>query len=359
LNAVFSKLGDDMASAAVPQLAKLQQVGEGALETLARVVNEYIVVDDAMKSMGKTFGAVGIDSIAARDALVQISGGLDQFTSQAQFFVDNFISSAAALVPIQSAVSDEMNRLGVAGTVTKDQFASLVQSIDVSTDSGQALYAALMNVAPAFAKVADAAAALDSQRLGLQITLLQDQGNAIEATALKREQELAALDASLRPLQQAIYAQEDLNTAQAAAAQAQADYEAAATKAQNDFNAAVTKAQTAVDAAQKSLDSLTDTSVNLSQVLSSAHTDLTNAYNAQATALGNVISQMGGFSSSLTSFLGTLNSSTGDSNPLAAYSIAKSNFQSTARLAKTGDVTALGNLQSVSTEFLNASKLPL
>jgi hypothetical protein len=223
LNAVFSKVGDDLTNAVIPQVKSLAQVGEGSLETLSRLVNEYTAVDDAMATIGNTFNSVGIDSLAARDNLVQLSGGISQFASQANFFASNFLSSAQALLPIQKAVITEMSSLGFASVTTKAQFASLVQSIDVSTDSGAALYATLMNVAPAFVKVADAATALATQQQTMQITLLQDQGNAIEATNLKRQQELAALDDSLKPLQLAIYAQEDLNSANALAATAATD----------------------------------------------------------------------------------------------------------------------------------------
>jgi hypothetical protein len=215
LNQVFSALGDNLAAAAVPQIASLEKVGEGALQTLSRLVQEYTAVDDAMASMGKTFATTGLDSLAARDQLVQLAGGLDQFTSQAQFFVDNFISSSQALIPIQKAVNDNLASLGITGVTTKDQFAQLVQGIDVSTTAGAALYTALMAVAPAFAKVADAATSLADSRTDLEVKLLNDQGSALAATNLQRQKELAALDASLRPLQNLIYATEDLNAANA------------------------------------------------------------------------------------------------------------------------------------------------
>jgi len=159
LNATFSKAGDDLAKAGVPGLDALAKVGEGAFETLARVAREYQVVDVAMQSIGKTFGAVGLASLEARSRLVNLAGGLDQFNEQTAFFAENFMSEAERLAPIQNAVTIEMARLGLAGVQTKDQFKQLVLGLDVSTAEGAQLYASLMAVAPAFAKVADAAAA--------------------------------------------------------------------------------------------------------------------------------------------------------------------------------------------------------
>jgi hypothetical protein len=244
----FGALGDNIAAAAVPQIATLQQVGEGALQTLARLVQEYTVVDDAAKVVGFSFGQVGVDSLAARDSLVQLSGGLDQFSSQANFFSDNFLTKAQALAPIQQAVTNEMARLGQAGITTKEQFAAVVQGIDASTTSGAQLYAALMNVAPAFVKVADAAADLADQRTKMQITLLNATGDAMGALNMQRAQELAALDASLVPLQNQIYAAQDAATAVAAL---QAANDNAAAEAQKQAQAEAQQTQAATAAAEK------------------------------------------------------------------------------------------------------------
>lgn len=320
LTQVFGALGDDIAAAAVPQIKTLEQVGEGALQTLSRLVQEYTSVDDAMASMGKTFATTGVDSLAARDALVQASGGLDQFTSQAQFFVTNFLSSSAALIPVQKAVNDNLASLGITGLTTKNQFAQLVQGIDVSTASGAALYSALMMVAPAFAKVADASTALSNQQQNLQVTLLQAQGNTAAATALQRQIALAALDSSLQPLQELIYATQDLSAAQAA------------------LTAAETPAVTAAND------------------LANAHTALTAAYNAQKTTLSATVTQFTGFATSLSAFGASLAVSGGPSSILTQYAQTKALFQQTATAAQGGDPTALGNLQTVSQNFLTASQ---
>ncbi|KAK0358308.1 hypothetical protein LTR94_035926, partial [Friedmanniomyces endolithicus] len=51
-------------------------------------------------------------------------------------------------------------------------------------------------------EAADAARRLAEQRADLEIQLLEATGRSAEAVARQREMELAALDASLRPLQQ-------------------------------------------------------------------------------------------------------------------------------------------------------------
>ena len=157
LNAVFSKVGDQIATTLLPAVTMFQQAGEGAFETLVRVARQYQVVDVTLASMGKSFGAVGLSSLAARERLVNLVGGLEEFTSQAAFFTDNFLSEQDRLAPAQRAVTEEMKRLGLTGITTREQFKRLVMGLDVSTEGGAKMYAALMDLAPAFAAITDGA----------------------------------------------------------------------------------------------------------------------------------------------------------------------------------------------------------
>ena len=155
LNAIFSKLGDDLAATAIPALKDLQKVGEGAFETLARVSRNYVVLNTALESIGMTFGAVGVASLEAREYLIDMAGGIEKLTEQTAYFAENFLSDLERMAPIQKAVTAELARLGLQGITTKDQFKNLVLGLDLSTQAGADMYAALMALAPAFAKVVD------------------------------------------------------------------------------------------------------------------------------------------------------------------------------------------------------------
>ena len=258
LQATFDKVGDQLAAAGVPGLDKLGQVGEGAFETLTRVAREYQVVDVALASIGKTFGAVGLESLAARDGLVQLLGGVEEFSSKTGFFAANFLTDAERLAPIQKAVNDNLAAYGLSAASTRDQFKSLVLAQDLTTESGRNAYAALLNIAPAFDKVAKASEAAtaaadelakqtaDQQRQEAEAKIakakevadaqasIQDRIDALTMTSAElmyagRRKELDAadaLDASLGPLLVKLYGLED-----AASAAAKAAEEAAAAEA--------------------------------------------------------------------------------------------------------------------------------
>lgn len=164
LNAVFSKLGDEMAAAAVPTLKEVQKVGEGLFETLNRVARQYQVVDVTLSSIGKAFGLVGIASLTARERLVDLFGSLDDFTEQTAYYAENYLTEAERLLPIQNAVTAELARLGLTSVKTRDQFKAVVQGIDVTTQAGAELFAAMMSLAPAFAAVTEETKAISTAR---------------------------------------------------------------------------------------------------------------------------------------------------------------------------------------------------
>lgn len=221
LEAAFSKVGDDLASFAVSGLSEFQKVGEGTYETLVRIANNYATVDAVLDSFGKSFGAVGLASVAARESLIDLSGGLEEFTSQGSFFLENFFSDAEKEATLRTAVYARLDKISGGSTVqTVEQFKALVLAQDLTTQAGREAYASLMGVSQAFidmTKFGDAAAEkakeIASQRGDLEIQIMELSGDSVGALAAQRELEKASVDASLRPLYDRIYALQDEATA--------------------------------------------------------------------------------------------------------------------------------------------------
>lgn len=155
LNDVFGKVADDMATTAAPFITELQKVGEGAFETLARVAREYQTLDVSLSSVGNTFGAVGVESLKARQRLIDLAGGIDALVEQTAQFADDFLSESERMTPVIKAVYAELGKLGYGAVTTKDKFKELVLGLDLTTEVGATAYAALMKIAPAFSKVTD------------------------------------------------------------------------------------------------------------------------------------------------------------------------------------------------------------
>lgn len=191
LEAVFSKLGDDLAQYAVGGLESLQQVGEGYLETLVRVATEYQTVDVVFQSFGKTFGMVGLASLEARDRLVQLAGGLDEFTSQGEYFLTNFFSEAEQAAALRARVDPMLAKYGLSssGEDASQMFRDFVVALDTTTQAGAEAYTELMSIAPALKTIIDAGQVALDERKDLQdqldeLTMSSTQLRAKERAAI-------------------------------------------------------------------------------------------------------------------------------------------------------------------------------
>lgn len=222
LEAVFSKLGDDMANFAVDGLSKYQQVGEGALETLTRIANDFMQVQDVLAVLGKSFNVTGMAAVDLTEGLIESAGSLEKLTEGTKYLMDNFLTDQEKYDSLAKSVNTEFARLNVSGVSTVAQFKDLVLAQDLNTKAGQDMYAALINMAPSFYqmtelldKVGEGSEATNKMR-DLEVELLRTVGDEVRAIAKEREAELAALiklDPALAEVQKKIWAISDLKDA--------------------------------------------------------------------------------------------------------------------------------------------------
>jgi hypothetical protein len=190
LQAVFSKVGDSLAASGVAGLESFQKVGEGYLETLARVASNYQTLDAIMASIGTTVGAAGIASVPARERLIDMSGGISALASQVSSFSDNFLTEAERLAPIQKYVTEQLAGMGLAWVDTSAEFKNAALGIDKTTEAGAKQFTAMMSLADAFAKVYPAVKDLSMslEEIADQRATLQDR---LDELTMTREQLLA------------------------------------------------------------------------------------------------------------------------------------------------------------------------
>lgn len=205
LNAVLSNILDNASNVLFSSLDKYKQFGEGMLETVVRVIDTNEKVKDSFKSVTKIVSDTSFD---VTNSLATLSGGLDNFLDSIASYKDAFLSEAEQLVPIQTAVTAELSRLGFSSVKTADDFKYLINSLDVTTSVGQETFVSLLKISDSFARLSAAADKTDN----LRIDLLEAEGKASEATALRRAKELKEMSATDAELQKRIWLLEDEKT---------------------------------------------------------------------------------------------------------------------------------------------------
>jgi hypothetical protein len=194
IQAAFSKLSDQMTTAAVGSVGQWAKAGEGALETLTRIATDYQTVDVVFKSLGITCAEVGVSSIGAREKLIDLAGGLDKFTSQAEFFFKNFLTQGQQMAAMRAMIEPTLSKYGLStvGADAVQQFAKVTLAFGSMGEAGAEAYTELMRIAPAFKTVTDVAKDL------------QDQINELVMTQTQKD---AATRATLDPTNQLLFDQ--------------------------------------------------------------------------------------------------------------------------------------------------------
>lgn len=222
LTAIFGAAADGMAAAAFPAVAQFQKVGEGTFETLVRVASTVEAVAASLDLLGTSAQTMGI---AATLGLADQFDSVSALTSAADAYFESFYTQEEQAAAKTAQFAGVFSSLGMVMPETLAGFRQLVEAQNLTSAAGQATYATLLQLAPAFADLrasmegAKSAVDIASERQDLQRQLLELQGD----TAALRALDLAKLDASNRGLQQEIYAMQD---AQAAASAAKALAEA-------------------------------------------------------------------------------------------------------------------------------------
>jgi hypothetical protein len=289
----FEGVGNTIATEIVPNLASFQKEGEALSATLQRVANDYAGIDGALASIGKSFGAVGASSIAAREQLLAATGGLSALAQGTDYFRQNFLSAAEQLAPAQKQLTEQLVSMGLANVTTVDQFKATVLGLDLTSESGADLYAKLIALAPAFKSVSDATDAVQADILSQRKDLQQQYDELTKTSVQLLAEQRDALDASNRSL--------------------------------FDQVQAVKAARAAQDAAKSALQGVIDKTATFGASMKQLRGDL-----------------LGGDMSIL--------------NPMDKYKQARAEYDKDLALARGGDTDAQSKLAGLATAFLNASK---
>lgn len=216
LNAVFGAAADNMATAAFPMIAQFQKVGEGMFETLVRVASTIEAVGGSLDLLGQSAQDMGI---AAKLGLADQFESVSALTNAVDSYFSSFYTKEEQAAARTAQMASVFQSLGLAMPTTLAGFRALVEAQNLNTAAGQATYATLLKLAPAFADLqaamegAKSAADIASEKADLQRQLLELRGD----TAALRALQLAKLDESNRALQLEIWAIQDAQAAAKAA----------------------------------------------------------------------------------------------------------------------------------------------
>ena len=413
---LFKNVGNDISTELLnlsSGLAALKKEGESSTDTLSRLATDITGVNDVMKMLGESAYTLDAAGIGAAEKLIAAAGSLQNLQQISANYYQNFYSETERTNSVIKSLSDQFSKAGLGDLPkSREAFRALVEQMNKTGTPEQ--LAALMNMSAAFAAVVPvvdtvtaainnqaAADDLARQRRQMEIQIMDLSGNAAGALAAKQQDEIAALNESLRPLQKRINALSAASEAEKAAADlakqrtdlqigllealgdsegalalrrkqtldattdlvskeilqktyaaqnasAIAQKEAAAQQTSMQAMQAAQQAaqQVAQQASQQAAQQAQAAQQEYDQRLSAAKSALQTAYNAEASALQNVISKMQSFGTAARAMQESLISSA--ISPISSgdqYARAKVDLPDVITAAKEGDQGSLAKLQ--------------
>jgi len=156
LEDALKTVGENIVRSLVPNIADFSKEGEAAAETLARLGTNLGAANQTLKLLDLKLYDISITGAATASKLVDAFGGVDNLTQATQQYYQQYYTEAERAKLSLAAMNDALRGLNIVLPDTMEQFRDMVSALDLTTDSGQAAYAALLAVAPEFAAVVQA-----------------------------------------------------------------------------------------------------------------------------------------------------------------------------------------------------------
>ena len=167
--------------------------GEGATDALTRLSAALSAVNPVMDTLGHSFRAAGLLGAGLASDLVMAFGGLDAFGQATARYYEVFYGEAERVATATRQATEALADLGGIMPRTRDEYRAIIEGLDVTTEAGRDLYAAMVSMSDVFdfilPKVSSLSAELEAMVTGISTGV---DAMIAEATAAARANEQAA-----------------------------------------------------------------------------------------------------------------------------------------------------------------------
>lgn len=145
LSEEFSRIADVATEALFgSMIAQYQEINEGLFETASRLVVSKEIILSTLEMTGKSFSGAAIKAIELSQALIEMAGGLDKLIEAASTYYDKFFTDEEKHIRLQGILTDTLASMYLILPATREGYRDLVEALDLTTESGQRAYIALL-----------------------------------------------------------------------------------------------------------------------------------------------------------------------------------------------------------------------
>lgn len=119
-------------------------------------INGIMAAATAMDNLLDAATSLGVPLESVTQTMLDAAGGVDKLSAGIASYYANFYTEEEKRARGLADLEDDFAKLGVSVPKTREEFRALVESLDLTTDWGQAQYGFLMMLAPGFASLVPA-----------------------------------------------------------------------------------------------------------------------------------------------------------------------------------------------------------
>lgn len=254
----IERFGEEAALKAVPGLDRLMKAGEGALEALERVSTALTTANAGLNKLGHSLFTASLAGAELAADLADKFGGISEMSGAMDNYFEMFYSDAEKRAYYDKLVREEFAKVGRTMPRTRAEYRAMIDSLDLTTESGRKAYAVLMSMAGVINDLIPAAEGLTVvllESMNLVGKAMDEQTNYANQMINIHKQLASDWYAAAKEIRGVVYdLRYDKNTSQETAAYSAAKYRAAYDKALGgDLEAAQTVKEYAAKYAEQLL----------------------------------------------------------------------------------------------------------
>lgn len=156
IQAELAAYGNSLLETFAPALDGVKKLGETTTQTIERVAGSLLSVNEVLSSIGVASLNTSVAGGTAAIALQDLFGGLQGFQTASAAYFNEFFTAEQKQEQLRAQLENSFAEIGAAVPTTREAFRSLVESQDLTTDSGRRAFTTLLAVAGAFAELVPA-----------------------------------------------------------------------------------------------------------------------------------------------------------------------------------------------------------
>lgn len=146
----FTDIADDLAETWFGELIKAyQKADEGMYEAAVRIAMEMVMVQEAITMTGNVVDTTTEGWIELSQTMIDAAGSLDDLMEAVDTYFNEFLTEAEQFSYLSRSLASAFEALDQTLPETRQGFKDLINSLDLTTEEGQELYVALLDLAGA------------------------------------------------------------------------------------------------------------------------------------------------------------------------------------------------------------------